>query len=119
MSVQPQADVAGEQLVLFLAELCVDLLGRGPGGGAMLLAVPRPALLIRIEADAHDIGPGAGQDGEQAVVGPLDAEGVFHSRCQPADDLRQTTAQGLGDEQRRPDNWNIEEQVNGQFTCSG
>ena len=73
-------------------------LGRGPGGGAVFLAVPRPALLVCVEADAHDVGPGAGQDGHEAVFRPLDAEGVFHRRRQVADDLRQTAAQGLGDE---------------------
>ena len=92
------ADIPGEQLVLLLSEHGVDLLGRGPGSGAVFLAVPRPALLVCVEADAHDVGPGAGQDGHEAVFRPLDAEGVFHRRRQVADDLRQTAAQGLGDE---------------------
>ena len=119
MGVQTQADVTGEQFVLFLGEHSIDLLGRGPGGGAMLLAIPRPALLVCVEADAHDVGPSAGQDGHEAVFRPLDAEGVFHRRRQIGDDLRQTAVQGWGDEQRRPDHENVEEQVNGDFTCSG
>ena len=81
----------------------------------MLLAVPRPALLVCVETDAHDVGPGADQDGHEAAVRPLDAEGVFHRRRQIGDDLWQTTAQGWGNEQRRPDHENIEEQVNGQL----
>ena len=85
----------------------------------MFLAVPGPALLICVKADAHDIGPGAGQDGHKAVIRPLDAEGVFHGRRQVSDNLRQTAAQGLSQQQRRPDYGDVEKQVNGELTCPG
>jgi hypothetical protein len=42
----------------------------------------------------------------------LDLERVFHRRRQVGDDVREAAAQGLGDEQRRPDNGDIEEQAN-------
>ena len=96
VGVQPQADVFGQQLVLLLREHGIDLPGRGPGGGAVFLAVTGPALLLGVEADAHDVGPGAGQDGHETVIRPLDAEGVFHGRRQVGDDVRQAAAQGLG-----------------------
>jgi len=53
------------------------------------------------------------------VVRPSDLEGVFHRCRQIGDDVREAAAQGLGNEQRRPDNRDIEEQVNGEFACSG
>jgi hypothetical protein len=113
MGVQSQPDVLGKELVLLLAELRVDLLGRGPGGGAVFFAVPCPGLLVRIEAQPHDVCSGTGQNGHGAVFRPLDLERVFHRRRQVGDDVREAAAQGLGDEQRRPDNRDIEEQANG------
>jgi hypothetical protein len=74
----------------------------------VFLAVTRPALLVGVKADAHDVGPGAGQDGHKAMIRPLDAEGVFHGRRQVSDDLRQAATQGLSQQQRRPDHGNIE-----------
>ena len=53
------------------------------------------------------------------MIRPLDAEGVFHGRCQIGNDLRQAAAQGLGQQQRRPDHGDVEEQVNGEFTRPG
>ena len=119
VGIQPQTDVFGQQLVLLLSEHGVDLPGRGPSGGAVFLALPGPALLVGVEADPHDVGSGAEQDGHQTMLRPVDEKGVFHGRRQVGDDLRQAAAQGLGDEQRRPDYGNIEEQVNGEFTCPG
>ena len=53
------------------------------------------------------------------MLRPVDAEGVFHGRRQVSDDLRQAAAQGLGQQQGRPDYGDVEEQVNGEFTCPG
>ena len=50
VGVQAQADMAGQDLVLFLAEHGVDLPGRTPGGGAVLLAVPRAPLFRGVDA---------------------------------------------------------------------
>jgi hypothetical protein len=49
----------------------------------------------------------------------LDLERVFHRRRQVGDDVREAAAQGLGDEQRRPDNGDVKEQANSQLACSG
>ena len=49
VGVQAQADMASQDLVLFLAEHGVDLPGRAPGGGAMLLAVPCAPLLRGVD----------------------------------------------------------------------
>ena len=103
VGVQPQADVFGQQLVLFLSEHGVDLPWGGPGGGAVFLAVTGSALLVGVEAYPHDVRPGTDQDGHKAVIRPLYAEGVFHGRRQVSDNLRQTAAQGLSQQQRRPD----------------
>jgi hypothetical protein len=47
----------------------------------------------------------------EAVIRPLDAEGVFHGRRQVGDDVGQAAAQGLGQQQRRPDHQGVEEQI--------
>ena len=119
VGVQPQADIFGQQLVLFLSEHGVDLPWGGPGGGAVFLAVTGSALLVGVEAYPHDVRPGAGQDGHKASIRPVDVEGVFHCRCQVGDDVGQAAVQGLGQQHRRPDHGDIEEQVNGEFTRPG
>lgn len=85
----------------------------------MFLAVTGSALLVGVEAYPHDVRPGTDQDGHKAVIRPLYAEGVFHGRRQVSDDLRQAAAQGLSQQQRRPDYGDVEEQVNGEFTRPG
>lgn len=77
----------------------------------MLLAIPRPALVGLVEGNPHDVRSGADQDGQQAVAGPPDLKGVLHGCCQAGQQLRQPAAQGLRDEQRRPDYGDIEKQV--------
>ena len=67
-----------------------------------------------VETDAHDVGPGADQDGQQTAVCPLDLKGMLNGRRQIIDDLRQTAAQGLRDEQRRPNNGDVEEKIKGE-----
>jgi hypothetical protein len=49
----------------------------------------------------------------------LNLERVFHRRRQVGDDVREAAAQRLSDEQRRPDNGDVEEQANGKLVCSG
>ena len=54
------------------------------------------------------------------MLRPVDLEGVFQGLSQPGEDLRQTAgqalaaAQGLSEEQGRPDNGEIEEQPDQQ-----
>ena len=108
VGVQPQADIFGQQLVLFLSEHGVDLPWGGPGGGAVFLAVTGSALLVGVEAYPHDVRPGAGQDGHKASIRPVDVEGVFHGCRQVGNDVGQAAAQGLSQQQRRPDHGNIE-----------
>ena len=85
----------------------------------MFLSVPCPALPRLVEADTHDIEPGAGQNRRQAVLRPVDLEGVLQGLGQPGEDLRQTVGQGLGEEQSRPDNGEIEEQPDEQVAGLG
>jgi len=58
-SVQPQADVPGEEFVFFLGEHGVDLLGCGPGGGAVFLPVSAAALVGGNVAQGGGVGGGA------------------------------------------------------------
>ena len=107
VSIQVQADVLRQQLVLLLSEHGVDLPGGGPGCGAVFLAVPCPVPLGGKETDPRDVSSGAEQDGHQTVLGPVNAEGMIHSCRQVADDVRQAVTDRLGDQQRRPDHEDV------------
>ena len=111
VGIQPQPDMAGQDLILLLAKLRVDLLGGAPHGGAVFLAVPRPAALGVIDAQAHNVNAGTNQDGQQALVRPLDLERVLQRGGQVGEQIRQTAAKGLCNEQRRPDDRDIEEKA--------
>ena len=110
MGIQPQPHMAGQDLILFLAELRIDLPGRAPHGRAMFLAIPRPAAFRVIDAQAHNVNAGTNQDGQQALVRPLDLEWVLQCGGQGGEQIRQTAAKGLRNEQRRPDHREIKEQ---------
>ena len=111
MGIQSQPHMAGQDLILLLAKLCVDLPGGAPHGGAVFLAIPRPAALGVIDAQAHNVNAGTNQDGQQALVRPLDLERVLQRGGQVGEQIRQTAAKGLGNEQRRPDDRDIEEKA--------
>ena len=111
MGIQSQPHMAGQDRILFLAELRIDLPGRAPHGGAVFLAVPRPAAFRVIEAQAHDVGASANEDGQQALVRPLNLERVLQRGGQVGEQIRQTAAKGLCNEQRRPDDRDIEEKA--------
>ena len=109
--IQPQPDMTCQDLILLLTELRVDLLGGSPHGGAVFLAIPRPAALRVVEAQAHDVGPRAGEDRQQAFVCPLDLKWVLQCGGQVREQIRQAVTQGLGDEQRRPDDRDVKEKT--------
>ena len=111
MCVQPQPDMAGQDLILFLTELRIDLPGRAPHGRAMFLAIPRPAAFRVIDAQTHNVGASANEDGQQALVRPLDLEWMLQRGGQIREQIRQTAAKGLCNEQRRPDDRDIEEKA--------
>ena len=107
VGVQPQPDMAGQDLILLLAELRVDLFGGAPHGRAVFLTIPRSAALRVIDAQSHNVNAGTNHDGQQALVRPLDQEWVLQCVDQVGEQIRQATAKGLGDEQRRPDDRDI------------
>ena len=119
VGIQPQADVSGEELVLLLRKLRVHLTGRGPGGGAVFLTVSGPALVGGAVQQGQDISGGAEQNGQSAVLRPVDAERILQRRRQLSHDVRQTAAKRLSDQQRRPDNGNVKEQADGEAACLG
>ena len=119
VSIQPQADVPGKELILLLGELRVHLTGRGPGGGAVLLPVTGPALVGGAVQQGQDISGGAEQDRQSAVLRPVDAERILQRRRQLLHDVRQSAAQGLSDEQSGPDNGNVKKQADGEAACFG
>ena len=111
VGIQPQPHMAGQDLILFLTELRIDLPGRAPHGRAMFLAIPRPAAFRVIDAQAHNVNAGTNQDGQQALVRPLNLERVLQRGGQVGEQIRQTAAKGLCNEQRRPDDRDIEEKA--------
>ena len=82
MGVQPQPDMAGQNLILFLTELRVDLLERAPHGRVVFLAISGPTALCVIKAQAHDVAPRAGKNGQQTLVCPLNLEWVLQCGSQ-------------------------------------
>lgn len=82
VGIQPQPHMAGEDLVLLLPELRVELPGRAPCGGAVFLSVPCPALSGSIETQPHEIRAGADENGQQTLVCPLDVERVLQGGSQ-------------------------------------
>ena len=119
MGVQPQPDMAGQDLILLLAELRIDLLGGTPLGGAVFLAIPGPAALRVTKAQAHDVDPRAGKNGQQTLIRPLNLEWVLQCGGQVGEQIRQAVAKRLGNEQRRPDDWDVEEKANNKVVLLG
>ena len=111
MGIQSQPHMTGQDLILLLTKLRVDLPGGTPHGGAVFLAVPRPAALGVIDAQTHNVGASANEDGQQAFVRPLDLERVLQRGGQVGEQIRQTAAKGLCSEQRRPDDLDMEEKA--------
>ena len=118
VGIQPQPHMTGQDLILLLTKLCVDLPGRAPHGRAMFLAIPRPAAFRVIDAQAHNVNAGTNQDGQQALVRPLDLEWMLQRGSQVGEQIRQTAAKGLCNEQRRPDHRKIKEQPVQYPACS-
>lgn len=119
VGVEPQTYMASQDLILLLAELRVDLLGGAPHGRAMFLTIPCPAALRVVEAQAHDVGSRADENGQQTLVRPLDQEWMLQCGGQVGEQIRQTAAKGLGDEQRRPDDRDVEEKAKDEVVLLG
>ena len=111
MGIQSQPHMTGQDLILLLTKLRIDLPGRAPHGRAMFLAIPRPAAFRVIDAQAHNVNAGTNQDGQQALVRPLDLEWMLQRGGQVGEQIRQTAAKGLCNEQRRPDDRDVKEKA--------
>ena len=84
-----------------------------------VLLRPAASLVRGVDGQTHDVGPGADEDGQQAVLGPTDLERVLQSGGQVGQQLREAPAQGLGDDQRRPDHGDVQEQAEEEIPCFG
>ena len=85
----------------------------------MFLAVPRPAALGVIDAQTHNVGASANEDGQQALVRPLDLEWMLQCGGQVGEQIRQTAAHRLRNEQRCPDDWDVEEEAKNKVVLLG
>ena len=95
VGIQPQADIAGQDLVLLLGEHGVDLPGRGPGGGAVLRPLTPAAVLRAPQGEGRDIDAGATQDGEETLVRPPHLQGILERGGQAGDQGRQSASRAL------------------------
>lgn len=119
VGVQPQPDMTGQDLILLLAELRVDLFGGAPHGRAVFLTIPRSAALRVVEAQAYDVGSRADENGQQALVRPLNQEWMLQCSSQVGEQIRQATAKRLSNEQRCPDDRNVEKKAENKVVLLG
>ena len=117
VGVEAEAHMAREQLVLLLREHGVDLPRRGPGRGAVFLAVPLSAAFGFHQGHSRDIARDAHKDGHKTPVCPSDAERMRHRLRQIGDQADQPTAQRLGEEQGKPDHGDKKKQAEREPAC--
>ena len=101
--IQTEPDVLGQRDAVFLRELRVDGCGCGPRRRAVFLAVAGPALIRPIKQNCHAISGKADEDGGQAFVRPYDICRLLQCCCQIPQQLRQTAAKRLRQQEGKPD----------------
>ena len=103
MRIQTEPDVLGQRDAVFLRELRVDGCRRSPRRGAVFLAVAGPALIRPVKQNCHAISGKADEDGGQAFVRPHDICRLLQCAGQIPQQLRQTAAKRLRQQQGKPD----------------
>ena len=102
--IQTEPDVLRQRDAVFLRELRIDGCGCGPRRRAVFLAVAGPALIRPIKQNCHAISGKADEDGRQAFVRPYDIRRLLQCAGQIPQQLRQTAAKGLRQQEGKPDN---------------
>ena len=101
--IQTEPDVLRQRNALLLRELRVDGCRRRPRRGAVFLAVAGPALIRPVKQNCHAVSGKADEDRGQAFVRPHDIRRLLQRARQIPQQLRQTAAKGLRQQERKPD----------------
>ena len=96
----------GQRDAVFLRELRIDGCGCRPRRGAVFLAVAGSALIRPVKQNCHAVSGKADEDGGQAFVCPYDIRRLLQCCCQIPQQLWQPAAQGLRQQEGKPDNRN-------------
>ena len=111
MRIQAEPDVLGQRDAVFLRELRIDGCGCGPRRRAVFLAVAGPALIRPIKQNCHAISGKADKDRGQAFVRPHDICRLLQRARQILQQLRQTAAKGLRQQEGKPDDGNCANEI--------
>ena len=103
MRIQTEPDVLGQRDAVLLCKLRVDGCRRSPRRRAVFLAVAGPALIRPVKQNCHAISGKADEDGGQAFVRPHDICRLLQRARQIPQQLRQTAAKRLRQQERKPD----------------
>ena len=109
--IQTEPDVLGQRDAVFLRELRVDGCGCRPRRGAVFLAVAGSALIRPVKQNCHAISGKADEDGGQAFVCPYDIRRLLQCCCQVPQQLRQTAAKRLRQQEGKPDDGNCAQKI--------
>ena len=109
--IQTEPDVLGQWDAVLLRELRVDGCGRGPHRRAVFLAVAGPALIRPIKQNCHAISGKADEDGGQAFVCPYDIRRLLQCAGQIPQQLRQSAAKGLRQQEGKPDDGDRSDEI--------
>ena len=104
--IQTEPDVLGQRDAVFLRELRIDGCGCGPRRGAVFLAVAGSALIRPVKQNCHAISGKADENCGQAFIRPHDICRLLQRACQVPQQLRQSAAKGLRQQEGKPDNRN-------------
>ena len=104
--IQTETDVLGQWDAVLLRELRIDGCGCGPRRGAVFLAVAGSTLIYPIKQNCHAISGKADEDRGQAFVCPYDIRRLLQCAGQIPQQLRQSAAKRLRQQEGKPDNRN-------------
>ena len=103
MRIQTEPDVLGQWDAVLLRELRVDGCWCRPRRRAVFLAVAGPALIRPVKQNCHAVSGKADEDRRQAFVCPYDIRRLLQCAGQIPQQLRQTAAKGLRQQEGKPD----------------
>ena len=111
MRIQAETNVLGQRNAVLLRELRVDGGWSCPRCGAVFLAVACPALIRPVKQNCHAVSGKADEDCRQAFVCPYDIRRLLQCCCQVTQQLRQTAAKRLRQQERKPDDGNCAKKI--------
>ena len=111
MRIQTEPDVLRQRNALLLRELRVDGCWCRPRRGAVFLVVAGPALIRPVKQNCHAVSGKADEDRGQAFVRPYDIRRLLQCCCQVPQQLWQPAAQGLRQQEGKPDDGDNSDKV--------